>query len=226
MQILFPILMVLASYIIGSTPTGPIIVRLKSGKDVRDVESGRTGGTNVARAAGFWAGLITAIIDMLKGSAAVWLARAFFPANPWVHVFSGLAAILGHNYSIFMIERGEDGRLRTHGGAGGATTVGAAMGLWAPSILIILPLSVLIFYFIGYASVTTMSVALIAMGIFAYRAWVGASPWVYVAYGLLAEVILIWALRPNIRRLIDGTERLSGYRARRQREKKSPEKVT
>ncbi len=126
------------------------------------------------RAAGFWAGLITALIDILKGSAAVWLARAFFPANPWVHVFSGLAAILGHNYSVYLFERDEDGRLRTHGGAGGATTVGAALGLWAPSTLIILPLSVLIFYFIGYASVTTMSVAVIAIGVFAYRAWIGS----------------------------------------------------
>lgn len=221
MQVIFPLLMILLSYVIGSTPTGPLIVKLKNGKDVREVESGRTGGTNVMRAAGFWAGLITALIDVLKGSAAVWLARAFFPANPWVHVFSGLAAILGHNYSVYLFERDEDGRLRTHGGAGGATTVGAALGLWAPSTLIILPLSVLIFYFIGYASVTTMSVAVIAIGVFAYRAWIGASPWVYTLYGVLAEFLLIWALRPNIRRLIDGTERMSGFRAKRQREKQS-----
>lgn len=221
MQLLLPLLMILLSYVIGSTPTGPLIVRLKSGKDVREVESGRTGGTNVMRAAGFWAGLITAIVDLLKGSAAVWLAKALFPAAPWVHVFSGLAAIIGHNYSVFLFERDETGRLRTHGGAGGATTVGAALGLWAPSILIILPLSILIFYFIGYASVTTMSVAVIAMGVFVYRAWIGASPWVYVIYGALAEVILIWALRPNIRRLMEGTERLSGFRARRRRKKRS-----
>lgn len=221
MQVIFPLLMILLSYVIGSTPTGPLIVKLKNGKDVREVESGRTGGTNVMRAAGFWAGLITALIDVLKGSAAVWLARALFPANPWVHVFSGLAAILGHNYSVYLFERDEDGRLRTHGGAGGATTVGAALGLWAPSTLIILPLSVLIFYFIGYASVTTMSVAVIAIGVFAYRAWIGASPWVYILYGVLAEFMLIWALRPNIRRLIEGTERMSGFRARRQREKQS-----
>lgn len=221
MQVIFPLLMILLSYVIGSTPTGPLIVKLKNGKDVREVESGRTGGTNVMRAAGFWAGLITALIDVLKGSAAVWLARAFFPANPWVHVFSGLAAILGHNYSVYLFERDEDGRLRTHGGAGGATTVGAALGLWAPSTLIILPLSVLIFYFIGYASVTTMSVAVIAIGVFAYRAWIGASPWEYILYGVLAEFLLIWALRPNIRRLIDGTERMSGFRAKRQREKQS-----
>lgn len=222
MQIILPLLMVLLSYMIGSIPTGPIIVKLKSGTDVRAVESGRTGGTNVMRAAGFWAGLATAILDIFKASAAVWLARAIFPANPWVHVFSPLAAILGHNYSVFLIERGEDGRLRTHGGAGGASTVGGALGLWAPSVLIIVPLAVLIFYFIGYASVTTMSVAVLAVGVFAYRAWMGASPWAYVLYGVLAELILIWALRPNIRRLIDGTERLSGFRARRQRRKNSP----
>jgi len=214
MDTLLIILVVVASYLIGSIPSGVVIVKLVAGKDIRQVESGRTGGTNAFRAAGIWAGLGTALLDGLKGAVAVWLAKALLPADAWVHVLAGLAAILGHNYSVFILERDEQGRLRLRGGAGGAPTVGAAFGLWPVSILIIIPLGALVFYFIGYASVTTMSVPLFAALIFAYRAWNGFSPWEYVWFGILAEMILIWALRPNIRRLFNGTERLLGFRAR------------
>lgn len=214
MQILISLGILLLSYIIGSIPFGLVIVRLSTGKDIRRVESGRTGGTNAMRAAGFWAGLGTAIMDLLKGAAMVWLARFVAPNNVWLEVLAPVASVLGHNYSIFLAERNEKGQLRLRGGAGGATTVGGAMGLWAPSILIIIPLGALILFGVGYASVATMSVAFSAFLIFAYRAWIGVSPWQYAVYGLITEVILMIALRPNIRRLFQGTERLVGWRAR------------
>ncbi len=206
---------ILGSYLLGSIPFGLLIVRLATGLDLRRVESGRTGGTNAMRAAGFWVGLSTALLDILKGSAAAWAARLALPGAPWVHTLAPLAAILGHNYSIFLAERDARGRLRLRGGAGGATAAGGAMGLWAPSVLFIVPLGALILFGVGYASVTTMSAALTATLIFAYRAWTGASPWQYIFYGLLAEALLVWALRPNIQRLRQGTERLVGWRARR-----------
>ena len=214
MATLLIIIVGVASYLFGSIPSGVVIVKLVAGKDIRQVESGRTGGTNAFRAAGIWAGVGTALLDGLKGAVAVWLAKALLPGDGWVHVFAGLAAILGHNYSIFILERDEQGRLRLRGGAGGAPTVGTALALWPVSVLIIIPLGVLVFYFIGYASVTTMSVPLFAALIFAYRAWNGSSPWEYVWFGILAEMILIWALRPNINRLSNGTERILGFRAR------------
>jgi glycerol-3-phosphate acyltransferase PlsY len=217
MQYLAILGVLVLSYLLGSVPSGLVIVKLISGKDIRAVESGRTGGTNAMRAAGFWAGIATALLDLLKATLAVWISRELLPALPWVHVFAGITAILGHNYSIFLIERNEKGRLRLRGGAGGAPAVGAALGLWPPSILIILPLAVLILYFGGYASLATLSVGAIAFGIFAYRAGTGASPGWYMYYGLLAEVVLLWSLRPNIRRLLNGTERLIGYRARRKK---------
>ncbi|NOY99391.1 MAG: glycerol-3-phosphate acyltransferase [Chloroflexi bacterium] len=207
---------VLLSYLLGSIPFGLLIVKLKTGKDIRMVESGRTGGTNVMRAAGFWSGLLTAILDILKGACAVWLARAV-GGGVWIEIMAPLAAILGHNYSIFLVERMDDGRLRLRGGAGGAPSVGGAFGLWAPSILIIFPVGLLIFFGVGYASVTTMSAALIAMVIFAVRTWLGLSPWQYILYGVLAEILLMWALRPNIKRLLAGNERLHGWRAKHQK---------
>ena len=88
MQILIGIAAVAIGYILGSIPFGLIIVKLKTGKDIRTVESGRTGGTNAVRAAGFGAGLLTAILDILKGAVAVWVARALSPGNELVHVLT------------------------------------------------------------------------------------------------------------------------------------------
>lgn len=221
MQFLQSILVLLLAYLIGSIPFGLLIVKITTGKDVRDIESGRTGGTNVMRAAGFRAGLITALLDIFKAASTVWLARGF-GLGAWMEVLAPIAAILGHNYSIFLAER-KDGRFRLRGGAGGAASVGGALGLWAPSFLIIFPLGVFIFFAVGYASVTTMSVALIAMIIFLVRAALGLSPWVYVWYGVLAELLLIWALRPNIKRLLAGEERLHGWRAKKKVEGESKE---
>src|SRR3990172_5745638 len=150
MQILFDIGAVVLGYIIGSIPFGWLIVKMKTGKDIRAVESGRTGGTNAMRAAGFLAGLFTAIMDILKGAMAVWLARALLPQIHLVHVLAPVAAIIGHNYSIFMPERNEQGRIvRLRGGAGGAPALGGAIGLWGPSIFIIFPLGALVFFTLG-----------------------------------------------------------------------------
>ncbi len=203
------------AYLMGSIPFGLLIVRLKTGKDIRKVESGRTGGTNAMRAAGWAAGVLTAVLDVSKAALSVWAARAFFSGLPWVHVLAGVAAVVGHNYSIFLIERDEKSGLRLRGGAGGAPTVGGAIGLWFPTLFIIPPLSFALLYFVGYASVTTMSVAFFTLIVFGVRAFLGLSPWAYAAYGLLAELLLIWALRPNIRRLLNGNERLVGWRARK-----------
>jgi len=201
--------LVLISYVIGSIPFGWLIVKLKTGQDIRAVESGRTGGTNALRAAGFWAGLFTALLDILKGTLAVWVAKTLIPGEHLMHVLAPVAAIVGHNYSIFMPERDAQGRfVRLHGGAGGAPAVGGAIGLWGPSILIILPLGALVFFTLGIASITTMSVAFFTTVLFAVRAWLGLMPWVDVAYGLLAEFLLIWALRPNIKKLFAGKERI------------------
>lgn len=212
MQIMFDIGIILLAYLFGSIPFGLLIVKLKTGKDVREIESGRTGGTNAMRAAGFWAGFITAMLDILKGAGAVWVTTWLIPDSHWVHVAAPLAAIIGHNHSIFLPVRDENGKLlRLGGGAGGASSVGGAMGLWPGSILIILPLGMLTFFTIGIASITTMAVALFAIIIFAVRASQGLMPWMDVLYGVGAEILLVWALRPNLKKLIEGNERVVKY---------------
>ena len=156
MQILIGIGAVIIGYILGSIPFGLIIVKLKTGKDIRTVESGRTGGTNAVRAAGFGAGLLTAILDILKGAVAVWVAQALSPENHIIHVLAPVAAILGHNYSVFLIEREKNGKLRFRGGAGGAPALGGAMGLWWPMFPIVFTAGLLVWFTIGIASITTM----------------------------------------------------------------------
>lgn len=224
-NIVLALVMLLVSYLLGAVPFGLIIVKIATGKDIRQVESGRTGGTNVMRAAGFFAGAATAILDFLKGAVPVWLVQWIFPDavswKVWILVLAPVMAVLGHNYSIFLAERNAQGRLRLRGGAGGATSVGGAMGLWFYSAFIVIPLALLILFGVGYASLATMSVGLLVTIIFGYRAYVGASPWEYVMYGVLISIILAIALRPNFVRLMHGNERLVGWRARRKKDQSS-----
>jgi len=219
MMVIFPSIgVLLLAYLIGSIPSGVIIVRLTTGKDIRNIASGRTGGTNVMRAAGVWAGMATAAIDVLKGVGAVFFSQILIPgSHVWLEVLAPFFSIIGHNYSAFLIERNESGRLRFRGGAGGAPCLGGSIGLWLPSLFVIVPLGALIYYFGGYASLTTISVALISTLVFAYRAWLGLNPWQYALYGLLALIALAWTLRPNIKRLIEGNERIVGFRAKKQK---------
>lgn len=223
MQILVAFSILVISYLIGSIPTGLIIVRLKTGKDIRQVESGRTGGTNAMRAAGYLAGFTTAGVDGLKGAVAVWIAQAFTGGNPLIMAIAPAAAILGHNCSIFLAQKDEKGRWHLRGGAGGATAIGGFFALWPPSLFIIAPVGAIIFWFGGYASVGTMSVPITASILFIIQAVQGIAPWEYLLYSILSECLLVWALRPNIKRLMNGTERLVGYRAQKQRKNASQE---
>jgi len=210
MQLLIGIVAVVLGYILGSIPFGLLIVKLKTGKDLRTVESGRTGGTNAARAAGLGAGLLTALTDILKGATTVWIAKAIDPTNSLIHILAPFGAILGHNYSLFLIERGENGKIKFRGGAGGAPALGGAMGLWLPMFPIVFGLGALIWFSIGIASLTTMAIGLVVIIIFAIQGSQGHLPSIYIWYGIAAEILLVWALRPNIKKLMAGNERVIG----------------
>jgi glycerol-3-phosphate acyltransferase PlsY len=141
--------------------------------------------------------------------------------TPWVEALAGAAAVLGHNYSVFLLERRE-GRWVWQGGAGGASAWGAFFGLWPLGALLSIPVFLGgVYYGIGYASVATLSVPFLAGILFALRAALGIGPWAYVLYAVLVELFVAWALRPNIKRLIRGEERLVGWRAKRKIEQDS-----
>lgn len=208
MQILMGILALLMGYLIGSIPFGLVIVKIKTGKDIRQVESGRTGGTNVVRAAGFWAGLLTAMLDIFKGAVSVWVAQLISPADHLIYILAPIGAILGHNYSIFLLSRDNNGKLRFHGGAGGAPALGGAMGLWLPMFPIVFAAGALVWFTVGIASLTTMTIGLVVIVVFALRALLGFHESIEIWYGMLAELLLIWSLRPNIKKLLAGNERV------------------
>ncbi len=220
MPILIQTGILLVAYILGSIPFGFILVKIFTGKDVRKVESGRTGGTNSMRAAGFPIGFSTSLLDMFKSAVAVWIARYLFPDFYWLQVFAGFLSVVGHNYSIFLIEKDHQGKFKIGGGAGGTPAIGAIVGFWWPSFFILVPAGYLIVMVIGYASLATLSLPLIGSLILLIRFLKVDQPWEYIFSGLLSEILIVWALRPNIKRLLDGTERLVGFRAKREKQEK------
>ncbi len=110
-------LLIILSFLTGSIPFGIIVSKLFKGEDPRKVGSGNIGATNVARAAGPAAGLITLILDILKGAIPVVIAERLFPSSSFAFL-CGLSAIVGHCYSPF---------LGFNGGKGVATGAGVFM---------------------------------------------------------------------------------------------------
>ncbi len=214
MENLLKIGILILTYCVGSIPWGYILVKVFKGKDIREIESGRTGGTNAMRASGFSVGFTTAMLDILKSASMVWIAKYLFPDAYWFHVMTALVTVISHNYSIYMIRRDQNGKITVGGGAGGTPALGGIVGLWWPSIFILVPTGYFIVIIIGYASLATLSLPLIGSLILLIRFITIGTPWEYIFFGLLAEILIVWALRPNIKRLINGTERIVGIRAK------------
>ena len=189
------------AYLIGAIPVGYWVIRLTQGKDIRSVGSGRTGGTNAIRAGGSWAGIATGAGDILKGFLAVAIARLIVgdavANHAMAEIVGGVAVVLGHNWSVFMGFRG---------GAGTTPNIGASIAIWPLSALWLIPLLPIGLNMIRYASLTSLIIAVVIPVSFAIRAALGFGPWLDVLYGVLTGLTVAWALRPNIERLIKGTE--------------------
>jgi len=189
-------------YLLGSFPSGYLVARLW-GINVLKLGSGRTGGTNVFRYAGILPALLTGALDISKGALAVWLA-AQLTAFPTAQALAGGAAILGHNYSLF---------LHFRGGAGVGTSLGALGVIYLPAAVALVLVLLIVIAVTRYASVgsltvtTLMPILLMVLGIS------GTLSLAYVGYGLLAWVLIVYAHLPNIRRLLTGTERRLGEKA-------------
>lgn len=205
------ILAILIAYLIGSLPMGYIVVKIAKKRDITQFGSGRTGGTNAMRAGGFSAGLLTAIFDLFKGFLVVWIARWILPDETWMHVLAGVAAVLGHNWSIWLYLL--TGKLSA--GAGTAPNVGAAMAFWPWIGLILMPVIAIFVLVIGYASVASMVAALMIPIVFYVLAVQAGMSQVYIFYGLLTSLLVFWALRGNIVNLFRGTERRVGLFAKK-----------
>lgn len=211
--ILYFLLAGLIGYFLGAIPFGYIYVKLKTGNDIRDVGSGRTGGTNSLRAAGLGVGLATGFSDVFKGYAAAWLTRYLFgdvAFLPWLIATAGIFSVIGHNWSVFMQWRG---------GAGTGPNVGWGTAVWGPMLPLGIVVMVGLLLSVGIASVASMAMAVIMLLAFLALYLAGVAPFdstlAYIVGSFVTTAVILWALRPNIKRLRQGTERIVGPRARR-----------
>jgi acyl phosphate:glycerol-3-phosphate acyltransferase len=187
-----------AAYLLGSIPFGVLLAKIFGGSDVRAVGSGNIGATNVARAAGPLAGILTLLFDVAKGAVAVWLAGRFSnDSAAWVTI-AGLAALIGHCFPVW---------LRFRGGKGVATAAGV-FGVLCPYALVgALLLFIVVFAFWRYVSLASISAAA-AMPLLVYFLWApGHAPPLVVTFGALASAVLIvFKHDANIQRLVQGKE--------------------
>jgi glycerol-3-phosphate acyltransferase PlsY len=187
----------IGAYLIGSFPTGYLMARWFRGVDPRQHGSGRTGGTNILRTAGKGAALATVAGDLLKGALAVLLARVWMGTQPAM-VLAGLAAVLGHNRSIF---------LRFRGGAGSMTNAGVVLVL-APHVVPVMAATAFIAAKLSRMASVTSIATVVAMVITMLASFLlSLTPVAYVVYGVLACALILLELRPNIHRLRAGSER-------------------
>ncbi len=182
------------AYLIGSIPAGLFWAWVTKKVDVRQHGSGRTGGGNVWRTAGFGAAVLTVLSDALKGAAAIFVARAM-GLSAWAMALAGTLAVVGHNHSIF---------LKFHGGAGTMTSLGViAAYSWTGVLAVFVVPALLIVWLVGHTSVASIYIALVMPLFFALR---GDLP-TALAFALPTMALTLWSLRPNIRRLYRREER-------------------
>jgi len=183
----------LLAYLIGSFPTGYIVVKQMTGEDIRLIGSGGTGATNVRRVAGKQAALGVLLIDFHKGWVPVAIACIIFPTWYWLHVMIGLLAVIGHSKSIF---------LGFKGGKSAATGLGALLGM-APLAAIALGLIAF-----GMTRLTRFqSVGSITAGVCSPIIMLLLhEPLPYTLYTVLAALYVIFLHRANIQRLLQGKE--------------------
>ncbi|HKY29292.1 MAG TPA: glycerol-3-phosphate 1-O-acyltransferase PlsY [Pyrinomonadaceae bacterium] len=211
-----PVLLILISYLLGSIPFGYLIVRALEGGDIRQTGSGGTGATNVSRRAGKAAGVLTLLLDGLKGATAVmitmWVFGLLRNASSGIQIVgentnvfwwvaaSLIAVLLGHIFPIW---------LRFRGGKGVATGVGGFLVLTPLAVLGALLIFVGIVFLKRYISLGSITAAL-AIPLLVWLGHLSIKPLPAPAPILTAAIagalLIVFAHRENIRRLVEGKE--------------------
>ena len=186
----------IVAYLIGSIPTGYLIVKAKTGEDIRTIGSGSTGATNVKRVLGIKWFFTVMILDAIKGALPVLLANLFVNAGAkygLAPVIASILVIIGHSKSCF---------LGFKGGKSVASGVGTIIALnWMVGVIIALIWGT-ITYITKYVSVGSMIALLVSpILMFLFHA-----PIAYIAYCALGAIYIVYLHRENIKRLIDGNE--------------------
>jgi acyl phosphate:glycerol-3-phosphate acyltransferase len=189
------------AYLLGSIPFGYLLVRLRGGGDVRETGSGGTGATNVTRRAGKGVGLLTLLLDALKGVAAVLFARAALGVGAeWWACAAAVAAVLGHVFPVW---------LRFRGGKGVATGLGVFLVLAPLATACALAVFVAVVWLWRYVSLGSVTAAaVLPLAVWALGALgVGdraALP--VLAVAVTGAALIVFMHRANIGRLLRGEE--------------------
>lgn len=180
-------------YLCGSIPFGLILTRLAGTQDIRSIGSKSIGATNVLRTGRKDLAAATVLLDALKGTVAVLIAARW---GQGAAVLAGFGAFLGHLYPIW---------LRFDGGKGVATFIGVLLALWWPGVVLFGAIWLGMAYISRYSSLAALTAsALTALTRIVLD--LGGSDSGIAGAVLVMVVLLWWKHRPNIRRLLDGTE--------------------
>jgi len=198
------ILALLLAYLAGGIPFGYLLVKVLSGRDVRTVGSGNIGATNVVRAAGRAAGLVTLALDIGKGWFAVWLAGRLTGGSPFWMSAAALAVMAGHAFPVF---------LKFKGGKAVASCVGAFLCLTPLALAAVLIVWIVVVAVTRYVSLGSI----LAAATLPFAVWlILHPPWPVVAAAVLGGAFIIWRHKSNIERLRAGSEHALSLGSRRQ----------
>ena len=205
-------LLIPVAYILGSIPWGFLIGLAVKGVDIRQYGSGKIGTSNVLRTAGGKFAALALALDLSKGLLAVLMAR-LVADDPAVEVVAGLAALAGHNWSVFLAFKGGRG-IAT--GLGGLLIMQPIAGAIAVAAFLPITLGTRILSLGSIVSNWTAFVALLVMALLDYT-----SP-TYLWYVGIGCALITWQHRDNIQRIIRGTERRLGQPAEQLEEPSTP----
>jgi acyl phosphate:glycerol-3-phosphate acyltransferase len=191
---MIPAIVLVSAYLIGGIPFGYLLVKLATGRDVREFGSGNIGATNALRTSGRGIGIATLLLDILKGAAAVWLAdRLTHGSVLWMSA-AALAVMFGHAFSVF---------LKFKGGKAVASFIGAFLYLTPVPLLAVVVIFVIVVAVTRYISLGSV----IGAAVFPLCVWLIEHPaWQVIVASLIAGAFIIWRHRANIGRLRAGNE--------------------
>jgi acyl phosphate:glycerol-3-phosphate acyltransferase len=192
----------LAGYLLGSIPFGILLTRIFGGGDIRVAGSGNIGATNVTRVVGPIPGILTLILDGLKGAAAVLLAAHFSGSSAMWMTVTGVAALIGHCFPVW---------LKFKGGKGVATAAGMFLALCWPAAIAAILIFVLVVIFFRFVSLGSIAAAA-AMPLLIYLLWAPhfsphlAPPPSVTLGAFAAAMLVVYKHDGNIQRLVEGRE--------------------
>jgi glycerol-3-phosphate acyltransferase PlsY len=201
---MMPIAALLLAYLLGSIPFGYLLVKWKTGGDVRGSGSGNIGATNVVRTTGWAVGVATLLLDIAKGYAAVWAAGRLTGGDVRWMAAAAVVVMLGHAYTVF---------LRFHGGKAVASFIGAFLYLTP------LALAAVLVVFVGVVAwsrhISAGSIA--AAAAFPLTVWlISGLIWPIEVAAVVSAVFIIYKHSSNIQRLREGTENVFSFGAKKQ----------